>query len=552
MEENKKSGWGEEFRHFGLLPDIAASQYGDDTLFLFRGKEQSFNELSERSDRVASGLIEQNIEPGERVCIYCPHTPQFPEAFFGIIKGGGVPVPLNLRMPVRTLRYVVENADANTIIGSDYETKYAGPNEAKELAKETEIGRLIIPGEEGDGIIEYSSFLEGADPDFDLPPTDFDDVALQLYTSGTTGRPKGVLHTHRTLTSAMGIYEQGMNELRIGEILTDVRFLNLWPFYHIGGLMLMCAYVHGGSSMVLQIKPDPEKMLRNIEKYKCNVFAGVPTLFNMMLSEYEKDPEAYDLSSLAGVGAAAAPLSESTRSSIESKWDLPFGQAWAMTETAATGLMYLAGSRGASCVGRPFPKMEIKMVDPETRETIVPWEQIEDPEKLRDESIEAEGEIAVRGPAVFEGYYKMPEETEKNFDDEGWFYTGDIMKIDGDGFLYMVERADDMIISGGENIYPAEVEDGLKEHPEVVEAAVVPAPHKVKGEAPVAFVVLKEGADLGEEELREFSLKKVPTYAHPRRIFFMDELPKSGVLKTQRFKLEEEAKSRLSEPLGSS
>ncbi|MDY6765080.1 MAG: AMP-binding protein, partial [Halobacteria archaeon] len=162
------------------------------------------------------------------------------------------------------------------------------------------------------------------------------------------------------------------------------------------------------------------------------------------------------------------------------------------------------------------------------------------------------GEIAIRGPNVFEGYYNRPDKNEEVFDDEGWFYTKDIAKVDSDGYFWMIDRADDMIIVGGENVYPAEVENALYEHPEVAEAAVVAAEHEVKGEAPVAFVVLEEGADVTEEELRKFTLDHVATYAHPRRIFFVDELPRSATQKVQRFKLEEEVSERLTQPLTAS
>jgi long-chain acyl-CoA synthetase len=166
------------------------------------------------------------------------------------------------------------------------------------------------------------------------------------------------------------------------------------------------------------------------------------------------------------------------------------------------------------------------------------------------------GEIAVRGPQIFEGYFKLPRKNDAVFDDEGWFYTEDIARVDSDGYLWMVDRADDMIIAGGENIYPAEVENGLYEHPDVAEAAVVAAPHEIKGEAPVAFVVLEEGVeegvDITEEGLREFSLEHTARYAHPRRIFFVDELPRSATQKVQRYKLEDKAEDRVDGALESS
>jgi long-chain acyl-CoA synthetase len=235
---------------------------------------------------------------------------------------------------------------------------------------------------------------------------------------------------------------------------------------------------------------------------------------------------------------------------------VPMVEGWGMTETSPAGTV--EPSRGvrkaAGCVGPVLDEVEIKLVDPGTRETKVSTDQLEpfpDDDLDFDDEASVTGEIAIRGPNVFEGYYNRPEKNEQVFDDEGYFYTKDIARVDEDGYFWIVDRADDMIIAGGENIYPAEVEDALYEHPDVEEAAVVGASHEVKGEAPVAYVVLSEGTEVSEEELREFALDYVPTYAHPRRVFFVDELPRSATQKVQRYKLEEETEDRLSEPLRS-
>jgi long-chain acyl-CoA synthetase len=281
-------------------------------------------------------------------------------------------------------------------------------------------------------------------------------------------------------------------------------------------------------------------------------------MYTMMFREYRENPDEYDLSSLKDATCAAAPLAEDTRRTIEEAWNVPVVEGWGMTETAPAGTT--EPSRGvrkaAGCIGPPVPNIEMKLVDPATRETKVPAEQLEPkgmahPDVDFDDEDAVTGEIAIRGSQVFEGYYNRPEKTAEVFDDDGWFYTEDIARVDSDGYFWMVDRADDMIIAGGENIYPAEVEDALYAHPDVAEAAVVAAPHEVKGEAPVAFVVLDEGAEITEEELRRFTLDHVATYAHPRRIFFVDELPRSATQKVQRYKLEAEADEHLDGPLDS-
>jgi long-chain acyl-CoA synthetase len=232
-------------------------------------------------------------------------------------------------------------------------------------------------------------------------------------------------------------------------------------------------------------------------------------------------------------------------------------EGWGMTETAPAGC--IEPSRGvrkrAGCVGPPVPNVEVKIVDPGSRETkVAPDDFAPNPgdDVDWDDDAAVTGEIAVRGPQVFAGYHNRPEKTDAVFDDEGWFYTEDIARVDEDGYFWMVDRADDMMLVGGENVYPAEVEDALYEQPAVAEAAVVGAPHEVKAEAPVAFVVLEAGAEATERELRSFALERVASYAHPRRVFFVDELPRSATQKVQRYKLEEQADELLDAPLGSS
>ena len=200
--------------------------------------------------------------------------------------------------------------------------------------------------------------------------------------------------------------------------------------------------------------------------------------------------------------------------------------------------------KGAGCVGPPMPGVEIKLVDPDSRaDRVAHADLVPFPADSLDFDDDAAvtGEIAVRGPNVFAGYHDRPETNEAVFDDEGWFYTGDIARVDEDGFLWVVDRADDVIIVGGENVYPAEVEDALYDHPAVAEAAVVAAPHGVKGEAPVAYVVPEAGAEVDETALREFAIERVATYAHPRRVFFVDALPRGGTRKVKRYELEARA-----------
>jgi long-chain acyl-CoA synthetase len=318
--------------------------------------------------------------------------------------------------------------------------------------------------------------------------------------------------------------------------------------------------VYQGGEIILKTFPVASQLLEAITEHEITSFAAVPAIYIEMVSEYEQNPDKYDVSSIESLSSGAAPLAEDTRERIEEVFDTPLVEGWGMTETSPAGTAQSSRGvhKGAGCVGQPLPDLELKLVDPETRETRVsaefldPSRPVDTSEVDFDDEESVTGEIAVRGPQIFKGYYKMPEKTAEVFDDEGWFYTDDIARVDEDRYLWMVDRADDMMLVGGENVYPAEIENELYSHPEIQEVAVVAAPHKVKGEAPVAFVVPEHDADPTEREIREFALERVPTYAHPRKVFFVDELPRSGTRKVQRYKLEDEVEEKIEGALESS
>ena len=541
---------GERLSHVGNLLTMGADRYEDKTLFSFMGNEQSYREAEREANTVANVLVDLGVEPGDRVGIFIPNTTQFPAAYFGAIKAGAVATPLNLRMDPETLVYVVQDAGIDVIVGSAFIA-----DEAKQLAAAAEVETLLLPGvsDEEAGIVNYSHATMEADDQFAVVDRDPDDIAAQPYTSGTTGKPKGVLLSHENLLTAI----ESLSKSGVSADPDDTLVMVL-PMFHVYAMnALLGSYIYQGAEMALVPQPEPKPLLDAIQGNDATVFAGVPALYTMMWREYRENPEAYDMSSLNYVVCAAAPLAEDVRRTIEQEWNVPMVEGWGMTETAPAGTAepVVGVRKAAGCIGPVLPDVELKLVDPETRETKVSPDDLTpfpDPELDFEDESAVTGEIAVRGPMVFEGYHNLPEVTEEVFDDEGWFYTEDIATVDEDAYFWMVDRADDMILTGGNNVYPAEVEDALYDHPDVAEAAVVAADHAVKGQAPVAFVVLEEGADISEEALREFSLDHVATYAHPRRIFFVDELPRSATQKVQRFKLEEEAGERLVGPLESS
>ena len=540
---------GDPLRSVGTISTMAADRYRDKAALGFMGTEKTFTELEDEANQLANALAALGVESGERVALYIPNEPLFPVAYYGIIKAGAIAVPLNLQMDTDTLAYVLDDSDVDLLIASAYiPGDEPGITPAGDLAEQAGVETLLMPGrsDEQRGIRNYSHLTADQPTEFDIVHRGYESVAAQPYTSGTTGKPKGVMLSNENLLSAIESYDR--SGLGIDPDLTLVLVLPLFHIYALNALMSL--FLARGARLSLQPRPESESLLRAIEQSDAEVFAGVPALYTQMFRTWRDNPAAYDLSSLDYLVCAAAPLAEEVRQTIQEEWDVVMVEGWGMTETAPAGTIEpVAGvQKEAGCVGPSLPGVELKIADPGTRETRVGPDDIEPLPSAGldfDDEEAVTGELAIRGDCVFTGYHGRPEKNEAVFDDSGWFYTGDIARVDADGYFWIVDRADDMILSGGNNIYPAEVEETLYEHPDVAETAVVAAPHEVKGEAPVAFVVLETGSEVTEADLRAFALEHLASYAHPRRVFFVDELPRSATQKIQRFKLTRQAEERV-------
>ncbi|MDY7081525.1 MAG: class I adenylate-forming enzyme family protein, partial [Halobacteria archaeon] len=439
---------GEPIRNVAEIVEMGADTYGEKRAFEYRGDELSYQDLERRSNQVANALVEHGVEPDDRVAMYIENSLQFPETFFGIIKSGAVPVPLNHRMDMERLVYVLEDSDSKAIVGSDV---FAGL--VQDLHDESGTETVLLRGVENEdaNIHDYDTVVEAASDDFETYQHEFDDVTLQCYTSGTTGNPKGVLTTHRNILSTVQSYSQ------LGGIdPEDASTLVVLPLFHMFGLStVMLTSLYNGGEIILKTLPVAQTLLQAITEHEVTSFAAVPAIYIEMVEEYEKNPEKYDLSSIEALGSGAAPLAEDTRKKIQEVFNTPLTEGWGMTETTPAGTANSTRGvrKGAGCIGQPLPDLEIKLVDPTTRETRVPPEFLDpsavaEPDEYGidfDDEETVTGEMAVRGPQVFEGYHNLPDKTDEVFDDEGWFYTDDIARVDEDRFLWMVDRADDMI-----------------------------------------------------------------------------------------------------------
>ncbi|HEX9821068.1 MAG TPA: AMP-binding protein [Methylomirabilota bacterium] len=496
-----------------LTPQAPAVFQGDTVL--------TFADLEARTNRVASALRELGVGAGDRVALMFSNDVKFLEVLFGPMRLGAVAVPLNTRMGDDALRYVVEDAEASVVIASRAMAERAGAL----VAGARGVKHLIADAPAGDGALAYDELTAAASPELARRRTDPDEVCMQPYTSGSTGKPKGVLLTH-------GGQIWNADVLRKA-ILCDPteRALIAVPLFHKNALAgAVKPFLLAGGSLVILPGFDAREVIRAIERYRVTYLTGVPAMYTMILAETELLAR-HDVGSLRYAVCGSAEVPEELLEEFRRVFKAPIAESYGLTEggpVPITNTRWGLKRRG-SC-GLEIPGSDVRLVDDEGRD--VPVGQ--------------PGELLTRNPGLAKGYWKLPEVTARKLRD-GWLSTGDLLRRDADGFYYFVGRKDDMINVAGENVYPKEVEDVLLRHPNLRDAAVVPVPHGVKGEVPVAFVVEREPGRTSEEEVKRFFLERGAPYAHPRRVMFLDALPLGGTGKLDRNALRARARATPSE-----
>ncbi len=454
----------------------------------------SYRELDDRTARVASALRARGVRRGDRVAYFGPNHSTYFDVLFGACAIGAIVVPINTRLAVPELEFVLSDSGAHTVL--------VAPSHQGILERASHSlphHRVICTTGELDELIET------ADPSWVDEPVGLDDVAIVMYTSGTTGRPKGAMLTHGNLTW------NTTNVLVDLDLRHDEVALVVAPLFHIAALaMISLPVLVKGGTLLLQPAFDPENALSLIERHAVTQMFGVPTMFNAM-AKTDAWPVA-DLSSIRTVICGGAPV---PRATIETYLErgIVFLQGYGMTETAP-GLLFLDGPHSttkAGTAGVPSFFTDVRLVDAGMND-VLPGEQ---------------GEIVASGPNVMRGYWGAPGETDESFSGD-WFHTGDVATTDADGYYTIVDRVKDIIISGGENIYPAEVEDALHYHPAVAEAAVIGVADAEWGEVGRALVVLRPGHTVDEEELLTFLDGRLARYKIPKSVVFVAEIPKSG------------------------
>jgi len=493
---------------------------------VFEGKRWTYAEVYERVNRLANALVHLGVQKGDRIGILHVNCPQYVETYFASAKLGAILVPLNFRAKVDELAYMIENAEVKILfVGRRYKD-LVDPF----IARSTSVKQCVTI--EGDGELNYESLIRSspfAEVSCDI---DDEDITVLMYTSGTTGRPKGVPLRHNAfVTYVLDHVDPASPEIEERNLLSV-------PLYHVAGMQAMLAAIYGGRTLILMRQFDVTEWLEMIQQERATRAMLVPTMLKRVIDA--PDFAQYDLSSLKVITYGAAPMPfEVIDKAIQMMPWVKFINAFGQTETASTittlgpedHIIEGTGEerqkklkRLASSIGKPLPDVEIRIVDEQGR-TVGPLEV---------------GEILARGPRVMTGYWRDEEKTSQVMTQDGWLRTGDMGWMDEEGYIYLAGRVDDMIIRGGENISPEEVENVLESHPKVEEAAVIGIPDPEWGQQPRAIVVLKKGESATPEEIMEFCRARLAGFKRPRSVVFLDSLPRNPMGKVLRKKLREE------------
>jgi long-chain acyl-CoA synthetase len=467
-------------------PDRAAIRLGDDVV--------TYRDLDESSARVARLLAGRGVQPGQPVAIMLPNVPEYAAVYYGVLRAGGVVVPMNPLLKAREIAYYLGDSGAPVILAWHPTADEVAAGAAQAGAE----ALMVEPAAFGD-------LLAGTPPAREVVDRADDDTAVLLYTSGTTGRPKGAELTHGNLTRNVEVTSSDLVE--IGP--EDVIFGGLPLFHSFGQTVTLNAAISVGASLSLLPRFDPRQALALLAEHRATVFVGVPTMYGALLAVPDRD--GYDLSALRVSISGGAAMPVEVLRQFEKAFGCTVLEGYGLSETSpVASFNHPHRERKAGSIGTPIRGVQMRVVD-DSRAEVPPGEV---------------GEIAIRGHNVMKGYWNKPEATAEVVSADGWFHTGDVGRVDEDGYYYIVDRKKDLIIRGGYNVYPREIEEVLFEHPDVAEAAVIGVPHQQLGEEIAAAVALKPGATVTPDELRAYVKGQVAAYKYPRQVWFVEALPK--------------------------
>jgi long-chain acyl-CoA synthetase len=477
-----------------MYPDHPAIRLDDDVL--------RYAELDDAASRVVTLLREYGVQPGDRVGLMLPNIPEFAIVFYGILRAGAIAVPMNPLLKRREVDYYLTDSGAKVLFAWH------------EVAAEAEAGSKsagtehvpVAPG-------EFRALIAAHEPAADPVSKDGSDTAVILYTSGTTGRPKGAELTHAGLNTNQAVSARTL--FRIGP---DDVVMGCLPLFHVFGLTCgLNTAIANGATLTLIPRYAPAKALEVIARDGVTVYEGVPTMYAAMLGVPGR--EEYDVSTLRSCVSGGAALPVEVLRGFEEAFGCIILEGYGLSETSpVASFNHPDAIRKPGSIGTPIEGVRMRVVD-EARQPVQPGEI---------------GEIQIGGHNVMKSYWNNPDATAATIDDDGWLSTGDMARQDEEGYFFIVDRKKDLIIRGGYNVYPREVEEVLYEHPAVAEAAVVGIPHASLGEEIGAAVALKPGTTATPEELRDFVKARIAAYKYPRAVWIVDSLPKGPTGKIQR------------------
>jgi long-chain acyl-CoA synthetase len=471
----------------------AAELFGDRPAYKLDDAVLTWDAADEASARVAALLRSQGLQPGDSVGVMLPNVPYFPVVYYGVLRAGGVVVPMNVLLKAREVTFYLEDPGAKFVFAW-----HQFAEEARHGAGEA--GARVIEVAPGD----FEEQLRAAEPWRELADRGREDTAVILYTSGTTGKPKGAELTHGNLDDNARVCEARLFGLDEHDVV-----LGALPLFHAFGqtVCMNCAALVG-ACLTMIARFDPAKALEIIQRDDVTMFAGVPTMYNAMLHHPERDR--YDTSCLRLCVSGGAAMPEEVMRAFEEAFACKVLEGYGLSETSpVASFNHPDRERKPGSIGTPIEGVEMKVVDDDGN----------------DAAQGEVGEIVIRGHNVMKGYWNRPDATEEVMRD-GWFHTGDMARVDEDGYFFIVDRKKDLIIRGGYNVYPREIEEVLYTHPAVAEAAVVGVPHAELGEEVGACVALKSGEEAEPQDLRAFVKERVAAYKYPRHVWLVDELPK--------------------------
>lgn len=519
---------------FAFLED-AARRAPDSPCTVFRDQAVTYGEMNALASRLAAGLAASGLKKGGRVGLFLPNLPQFVLAFYAVLKAGGVAAAMNPSYTQRELEFQAADAGVETLIGlssaaqmlesvrerlglrelilTDLEDAFALPRWAREprstpaqKAGTRWLREVVL------------SQPEGAAAEVQVGASD---TAILQYSGGTTGTPKGAIGLHRGLVANSLMFRRWLTGLEDGKEST----LMAIPMYHVYGMVVgMSVSVLMGAKMVLI--PDPrnlENLLRNIEVYQTSFFPGVPTMYALINRFLDAQAGKYDLRAVRACISGSAPLPKEVKERFESLTGAQLMEGYGLSEApTATHCNPMFGEKRTGSIGLPLPDVDCRIVSLEDGETDLPPGEA--------------GELLIRGPQVMQGYHNQPEETEEALRG-GWLHTGDIARMDSDGYFYIVDRKKDMIKVSGFAVWPREVEQIIAGHPKVLEASVAGVPDPIRGEAPAAWVVLRPGESMEQQEIIDWCKESLVYYKIPVQVEFVESLPRTLVGKVLRREL---------------